>query len=84
MNSFESYIRKQTQKLIERDPSPINCFEAELNNCMGQDKVVRGFKTIVQKAIPSKASLELLIERNIFESEVFKELSLFPGPKARY
>lgn len=84
MNSFRGYIRRQSLRQLEQSPNPVDIFEAELNNCMGQEKVVRGFKTIVQKAIPSKASLELLIERNIFESEVFKTLSLFPGPKVRY
>lgn len=50
---------------------------------MGKDKIVKGFKKIFVLSIPSQASLELLIERRIFNSEVFNELSLFPGPKPR-
>jgi len=61
----------------------LNKFKFELDSHIGQHKAVKGFKTIIEKAIPSKASLELLIERDIFDSDVFKQLSLFPGPKRR-
>ena len=45
------------------------------------EEVIKNFKTIVERQIPSKASLELLIERDLFQSEVFKELNLYPGPR---
>ena len=62
--------------------NPVENFEYELDQYIGSDKLHKGFKRIVDKFVPSKASLEFLIEKRIFESEVFKELNLFPLPKS--
>ena len=68
---------------MKNSENAVENFEYELDKLIGSDKLQKGFKSIVEKFVPSNASLEFLIEKKIFESEVFKELSLFPKPKQR-
>jgi hypothetical protein len=79
MGVYRDYMRGHSDRPNPHDT--ISKFTYELDSHIGEQKIIKGFKSIFEKTIPSRESLELLIEQDVFQSEVFSQLSLFPGPK---
>lgn len=72
LTNFKGYLKIKAFRQMQFSDDPVENFEYELDKLIGSEKLQRGFKRIVEKFVPSNGSLEFLIEKKIFESEVFK------------